>query len=143
MSPTALAALTAWSAVLGWFDLRHRRLPNPLTGAGAAVILGYAVATTRFTVAVAGGLLLGMAYLTVHVLAPAALGAGDVKLAAGLGAASAMGGAQAWVWAALAAPALTALAGVAVLAARRGDHGVPHGPSMCLATLAALIAASP
>ncbi|WP_109526860.1 MULTISPECIES: prepilin peptidase [Nocardia] len=140
MEPTALATLTAWCAVLGWFDLRHRRLPNSLTTTGAAAILGYALGTTRFTVAVTGGLLLAALYLAIHLLAPAALGAGDVKLAVGLGAASALGGAQAWVWAALGAPTLTAAAGVAVLAARRADHGVPHGPSMGLATLVALIA---
>ncbi|MEV0292442.1 prepilin peptidase [Nocardia sp. NPDC050710] len=143
MSLIAFAVLTMWCAALGWFDLHQRRLPNALTGTGAAGVFGYALFTTQFTTAALGAMLLATPYLLVHIAAPAALGAGDVKLAAGLGAASALGGAQAWVCAALAAPVLTALAGAALLAARRTDHTVPHGPAMCLATLLALVALPP
>ncbi|WP_067571842.1 prepilin peptidase [Nocardia acidivorans] len=117
MQSPALIALTLWCALLSYFDLRAHRLPNTLTLAGAAVVLGYGFATGRGAIAVFGALLLAIPYLLVHLCAPDALGAGDVKLAIGLGAATALGGAQTWVWAALAAPVLTALAGVGTLLA--------------------------
>ena len=79
-------------------------------------------------------------YLTVHLVAPAGMGAGDVKLAVGLGALTGGLGAPVWLLAALGAPVLTALLGTAVALRRRGRLAatvVPHGPSMCLASLAA------
>ncbi|MBH0774917.1 prepilin peptidase [Nocardia bovistercoris] len=143
MDLPSFTILTAWCAALCWFDLRHRRLPNALTGYGAAAVLGYALGTTRFTVAVAGGVVLAAAYLSVHLYAPAALGAGDVKLAAVLGAVAAMHGARVWTWSALLAPVVTAAVGVALLFARHTDRTVPHGPAMCLATLVALVTMPP
>ncbi|MEV0027430.1 prepilin peptidase [Nocardia sp. NPDC050793] len=141
----AFAVLTGWCAVLSLFDLRQRRLPNALTGWGAFGVFGYALFTTQFTAATAGAALLAAPYLAVHLAAPACLGAGDAKLAVGLGAAAGLGGAQAWVWAAMAAPVFTACAAVAVLVRHRIAAGararpsiVAHGPSMCLATLLAL-----
>ena len=73
-------------------------------------------------------------YLVVHLLSPAAMGAGDVKLALGLGALAGAFGADAWLWAALGAPMLTALWGL--LSRRRV---LPHGPAMCAATAAAVL----
>ncbi|WP_454196773.1 prepilin peptidase [Nocardia sp. Marseille-Q1738] len=150
MSPFAFTALAAWCAALTVADLRERRLPNRLTGFGALAVLGYALITGQFTVAALGAAFLATPYLLVHLAAPAAMGAGDVKLALGLGGAAALGGAQAWVWAALGAPALTVCIAVAALAARHlrtsdigGPAGtrctVPHGPSMCLSTLLVLV----
>ncbi|WP_330179871.1 A24 family peptidase [Nocardia sp. NBC_01503] len=117
MDSPALIALTLWCALLSYFDLRAHRLPNVLTLLGATVVLGYGFDTGRGTTAVLGALLLAVPYLLLHLCVPAALGAGDVKLAIGLGAATALGGAQTWVWAALAAPTLTALAGFGTLVA--------------------------
>ncbi|WP_330229784.1 prepilin peptidase [Nocardia sp. NBC_00508] len=150
MSPFVFTALATWSAALTVLDLRERRLPNRLTGFGALAILGYALITGQFTVATLGAVFLAGPYLLVHLAAPTALGAGDVKLALGLGGAAALGGAQAWVWAALGAPALTACIASVTLAVRRlrtpgtGGPGssrltLPHGPSMCLSTLLALM----
>ncbi|WP_433655990.1 prepilin peptidase [Nocardia sp. CA-128927] len=149
MPIVAFAALLAWCVVLSVIDFRHRRLPNLLTGWGAVAVFAYALSTSRYTAALVGAVLLAVPYLLVHLVLPAAFGAGDVKLAVGLGAAAALGGGQAWVWAALAAPLLTACAGIAVIAQHRirapnDQHdaprriAVPHGPSMCLATLCAL-----
>ncbi|MEV6276482.1 prepilin peptidase [Nocardia sp. NPDC051832] len=151
MEILAFAVLTGWCAVLSGWDLRQRRLPNALTGLLVLGVLGYALLTTQFSAAVAGALLLAGPYLLVHLVRPDALGAGDVKLAAGLGAAAGIGGAQAWVWAAVAAPALTAGLGITALCANRirrgaataGPRPVPHGPAMCAATLFALAAAPP
>ncbi len=144
MTAIAFGVLAAWCAALSVVDLRERRLPNPLTGFGAAAVLGYALATDHLIASLAGALLLAVPYLAVHLTAPAAFGAGDVKLALGLGAAAACGGGQAWSCAALAAPLLTALAGAAICLHHRirgspWNRALPHGPSMCVSTLLALL----
>ena len=128
-----------WAAALSAVDLRQRRLPNALTLTGTAVILLGALLCGRGLPAVLGAAALGGLYLAVHLADPAALGAGDVKLALALGALTGAYGTPVWVLAALGAPMLTAIAGGALLVLRRGHIGlaVPHGPSMCLASLAA------
>ncbi|MBF6147168.1 prepilin peptidase [Nocardia nova] len=186
MTTTAYLALIVWCVALSVIDIRTGRLPDVLTLPGAAVVPVLAASTGRAGAAIAGALLLAVPYLLVHLVEPAACGAGDVKLALGTGAAAAVGGPSCWVWAAIGAPLLTASAGVgalvasqvaarasraagaggepiahvrdgtAIRAAHPGDrpaaagdsnrrHGVfgasitvPHGPAMCLATVAAL-----
>ncbi|TSD94636.1 prepilin peptidase [Skermania sp. ID1734] len=133
----AAMAVAVWCVWLSVIDMRERRLPNALTIPGALAVLGYAVVTGRARQAVVGGLVLAASYLVIHLARPSALGAGDVKLALGVGALAALGGAQAWVFAALLAPCLTALVGATQLIRRR-SHVVAHGPSMCAATLLAL-----
>ena len=96
--------------------------------------LGGAAAFGRGWPALAGSVALAGLYLVVHLAAPAAMGAGDVKLALGLGALTGAFGVDVWALAALAAPLLTALVG---LARRRGGP-LPHGPAMCLASLGAV-----
>jgi leader peptidase (prepilin peptidase)/N-methyltransferase len=76
-------------------------------------------------------------YLGVHVVTPAGMGAGDVKLAIGVGALTGSFGVDVWVLAALGAPMLTAAWAVAV-AFRRRAATVPHGPSMCAAAAVAV-----
>ncbi|GGK93847.1 A24 family peptidase [Nocardia jinanensis] len=160
MTTLGFLALTAWCAVLSISDIRSRRLPNPLTLSGAAAVLGYAALTGQFLTAGRSAALLAVPYLLIHLVRPAALGAGDVKLAIGLGAAAGLGGDRAWVWSALVAPVCTAVAGAGALlghwAGRRisggrrrtadprapvpghPGPGIPHGPSMCAATLLGL-----
>ena len=134
--PSVIAALVlAWLAVLSCYDIRQRRLPNALTLPGAGVILLACGVAGRGLPALAGAVALTGVYLLVHVIAPAALGAGDVKLAIGVGGLAGYFGVEVWFLAALAAPLLTALCGsVAML---RGVRTVPHGPSMCVATAGA------
>ncbi|KAA0023696.1 prepilin peptidase [Antrihabitans cavernicola] len=136
-----MLALTIWCLSLSIVDIAERRLPNVLTVPGALAVVGYGSALGQVRAAVVGGSILAVAYLLLHVMAPHSLGAGDVKLAVGLGAAAALGGPDCWVLAALLAPIGTAAAGVIVLI-RRGDEGrragIAHGPSMCAATLVAL-----
>lgn len=117
-------------------DIRERRLPNALTLPGAAVILATAAAYGRGVEALAGAVALAGIYLLVHLLAPQAMGAGDVKLAIALGGLTGALGSAVWTLAALGAPLLTAIAGSAAVARGRGAT-VPHGPSMCAASLAA------
>lgn len=154
-------ALAAWCAALSISDIRSRRLPDSLTVPGAVAVLGYAALTGNFLAAGRGAALLTAPYLLIHLIRPAALGAGDVKLAVGLGAAAGLGGGHAWACSALVAPVLTAAAGAGTLlghgAGRRiygharyttgprapaREHPQPaiaHGPSMCAATLLGLI----
>jgi leader peptidase (prepilin peptidase) / N-methyltransferase len=139
MRACAAVAVLAWLAVLSCYDVRHRRLPNVLTLPGAGVILLVAALAGRGLPALAGAAALAAMYLLVHLAAPAAMGAGDVKLAIGLGGLAGCFGVGVWFLAALAAPLLTALWGVVVLRLFGGDGAatVPHGPSMCLATVGA------
>jgi leader peptidase (prepilin peptidase) / N-methyltransferase len=132
--------LLLWMSVLCCYDISQRRLPNRLTLPGFAVIVLGALVAGHVVAALAGGVALATAYLLVHLLSPAAMGAGDVKLALGLGALTGCFGIGGWLLAALAAPLLTVAVGVV---ARVGwsAKAVPHGPSMCLASAVTLLLA--
>ncbi len=133
---TACVGALAWLTALSIFDIRRRRLPNWLTLPGAVAVLTAAVVAGRGAPALLGALALFTVYLVVHLFAPSALGAGDVKLALGLGAFTGTFGVDVWILAAVAAPIMTAgLAAVTVVV--RAESTVPHGPSMCLASAAA------
>lgn len=133
------ASVAVWLVALSGFDIRQGRLPNLLTVPGAVAVLCGATAVGRGWPALAGAVALVVTYLVVHLIAPAALGAGDVKLAVGLGALAGAHGLDVWTLAAVGAPLLTALGGLAALAV--GYRGaLPHGPSMCAATAAAVAA---
>ncbi len=131
-----VGVVLAWLVVLSCYDIRTRRLPNALTLPGAAVILLAAGFAGRGLPALAGAAALAAVYLLVHLAAPAAMGAGDVKLAIALGGLAGCFGVGVWFLAALVAPLLTALL---ALGARAGSGAltVPHGPSMCVATAGA------
>jgi leader peptidase (prepilin peptidase)/N-methyltransferase len=132
-----VGVVLAWLVALSCCDIRARRLPNALTLPGAAVILLAAGFAGRGLPALAGAAALAAVYLLVHLASPAAMGAGDVKLAVGLGGLAGCFGVGVWFLAALVAPLLTALLGLAVRAGT-GALTVPHGPSMCLATAVAV-----
>jgi leader peptidase (prepilin peptidase) / N-methyltransferase len=126
-----------WMGALTFYDIRQRRLPNWLTLPGFAVIMLVAVSSGRGVGAALGAGVLAAVYLLAHAASPAAMGAGDVKLALGLGALTGCFGVEVWLLAAIGAPLLTAIVGVL------GGLGwsatrVPHGPSMCAASAAAL-----
>lgn len=140
MGWVGLGAAVAWLAALTVYDVRQRRLPNALTLPGAVVVLVVAALAGRGTSALLGGLALAGLYLLVHLITPAAMGAGDVKLALGVGALTGAFGSDAWVIAAVGAPLLTAVWGLLVFRPDRNRAlvTVPHGPSMCAATAAAV-----
>ncbi len=126
----------AWLVALSVYDIRKRRLPNWLTMPGAVVILATASVYGRGAPAVVGAVALFAVYAVVHLVSPAAMGAGDAKLAIGIGALTGTFGSDVWVLATLGAPLLTA--GWAVFAVLlRSGQTVPHGPSMCLAAVSA------
>ena len=131
------ATVVAWAVTLCVIDLRRRRLPNGLTLPGAVAILAGATAVGAGVPALLGGLALSGLYLLVHLTDPVGMGAGDVKLALGLGALTGAYGIPVWVLGALGAALLTAIIG-GVSALRHRSSCVPHGPSMCAASLAAI-----
>jgi leader peptidase (prepilin peptidase) / N-methyltransferase len=126
-----------WMAVLSGYDVRQRRLPNMLTLPGAVVMVVGAVVAGHGTAALAGAVALFAVYLLVHVVYPAAMGAGDVKLALGLGALTGCFGADVWFLAAIGAPMLTAVIGILAWLGWSAK-AVPHGPSMCVASAVAV-----
>ncbi|WP_166904484.1 A24 family peptidase [Mycobacterium sp. DL440] len=126
----------AWLTALSGYDIWQRRLPNWLTLPGAVLTLIVAVLSGYGVAAIVGAGGLSAPYLVVHLLAPRAMGGGDVKLAVGLGAMTGAFGVDVWLLAALCAPLLTAI--LALGAAVRGIRTVPHGPSMCAASAAAV-----
>src|SRR5689334_20921811 len=105
---TGVLAL-AWLVALSVYDIRERRLPNWLTIPGAIVILVAAAADGRGGPAILGAVTLAGLYLVVHMVTPRGMGAGDVKLAVGVGALTGAFGFNVWVLAAIAAPLLTAI----------------------------------
>jgi leader peptidase (prepilin peptidase)/N-methyltransferase len=133
-----IAAALLWMGTLTSYDIRQRRLPNWLTLPGFAAIMLFAAGADRGPAAALGAGLLAAAYLLVHAVEPAAMGAGEVKLALGLGALTGCFGGGVWLFAAVAAPVLTAVIGVLAGLGRSHTVTVPHGPSMCAASAAAL-----
>lgn len=131
-----VVAVGTWLTILSLYDLREHRLPNVLTLPGAGVILTVAVLSGRGWPALLGAVALFGLYLLIHLVAPTDLGAGDVKLALGLGALTGAFGADVWTLSAIGAPLLTALWALTALVLGR-RRPLPHGPSMCLASAAA------
>lgn len=134
--PTLLGL--AWlGAAAGAVDLLRRRLPNALTlpAIPAALVLLAPLGPAVVVRGLVGAVIATAAHAAVHVAAPRALGAGDVKLAASVGAVL---GAASWsglaVGMGLAAllTGLVAAVGLACRALRPGES-LPHGPSLLLA----------
>jgi leader peptidase (prepilin peptidase)/N-methyltransferase len=132
-----LLALTWFGVAAGAVDLAHRRLPDALTlpALPAALLLVAPLGPAALGRAAGVAVLAAAAHAAVRLVAPGAMGGGDVKLAAPLGAVL---GAVSWPAAVLAAA--VAAAATAVLAAVLRRRSVPHGPSMLLATV--LVAAA-
>ncbi|MGH3901485.1 MAG: prepilin peptidase [Pseudonocardiaceae bacterium] len=129
----------AWVGVLlGAADVVARRLPDALT------LPAYPVVTVLLAVAAAGvgsvdllvralggALLWAGGYAAVRLIAPNALGGGDVKLAGSVGALTAAASWPGLLVAVLMATVLTAA--VAGPARVLGYRDVPHGPAMLAA----------
>ncbi len=88
----------AWLIALSGFDIRQRRLPDLLTLPGAVVIVGWAAVAGHGPAAALGAVALFVVYAAVHLVAPTAMGAGDVKLAIGLGALAGRSGPTCGSW---------------------------------------------
>ncbi|HEY1841532.1 MAG TPA: A24 family peptidase [Mycobacterium sp.] len=132
-----IGAALLWMAVLSIYDVTQRRLPNRLTLPGFAVAMLVAVCSGHGEAAALGAAALTAVYLLVHLVAPRAMGGGDLKLALGLGALTGCFGVDVWLLAAIGAPLLTAVIGTLAWLGWSATT-VPHGPSMCLASAVAL-----
>ncbi len=125
----------------------HHRLPDAITLPALPAFLALLVPVGADAVlrGAVGAVLAAAAHAAWHLLAPGSLGAGDVKLAAPLGALLA---AAAWPAPAVAAVLAAALTGVAAIGAvavarargRPRPAAVAHGPSMLVATVVVLLA---
>ena len=118
-------------------DLAARRIPDALTGPATvlALVALLPLGARGVLVGALGAGLFGAAHAVVHLAAPGALGAGDVKLAPALGAPLAAAS-----WGALAVVPVLAAAGLLVLVLTRGGRSapVPFGPPLLAAAWVAL-----
>jgi leader peptidase (prepilin peptidase)/N-methyltransferase len=138
---------------LGWFgvaagavDVRHHRLPDALTlpALPLALLLLVPLGLPAVLRGVAGAAVAFVAHAAVHLVVPTAMGAGDVKLAAPLGAVLAATSWEALALGGLLAAVLSGGLAALLASARRGRRrtGLPHGPSMLLATWVVAVAAA-
>ncbi|PXY19199.1 prepilin peptidase [Prauserella muralis] len=136
-------AVTALAVPLTLADLAHRRLPDaltlpayPLAGGALAVAAACGPDGTLALRAALAAVVFAGVHALVHTVAPAALGAGDVKLSGSLGGVLGATGWPALVIAAGTAAVVTlVLAGAAaLLRVDRWRGGAPHGPGLLAAT---------
>jgi leader peptidase (prepilin peptidase) / N-methyltransferase len=120
-------------------DLKEHRLPNRITLPLVPiliVLLAIAAWGTgewdRFTRSLLAGLVLLMVYLVLHLIYPAGLGFGDVKLAASIGLVLGWLSWDAVLWGTFAAFLLSAVVSIALLVARRATikTAIAFGPFM-------------
>lgn len=139
------------AVLLAAVDLAVFRLPDVLTlpaAAGTAVLLGAAALlpghTGSWPRALLGGVALFLTYLLLHLVNPAGMGFGDVKLAPSLGLALGWYGWGALLLGTLAAFGLGAAAGLVLLALGRADRRtpLPFGPFMLAGALAGMLLAA-
>jgi leader peptidase (prepilin peptidase)/N-methyltransferase len=138
-----------WLAVAaGLVDVLRRRLPDALTLPALPITLLLLLplgpgATLR---GLAGAAVAVAAYAAVHLVAPAALGAGDVKLAAPLGAVLAAASWQALALGGLVASVVSGAAAVGLAWWRPGGRSwgaaLPHGPAMLASAWVVVTAAA-
>ena len=146
----ALAGLATFGTSIAVGDALTRRIPNRLNAAAAAStvpLLGVAaVAGHGSSAGAAAGAAAAFAvYAALWLVAPGALGAGDVKLAPYLGAVTAFLGWSCWGRALVLGMVLQGVVVVAgLLSGRLGRRShVAHGPAMCLGAVLAVLEALP
>ncbi|WP_418277926.1 prepilin peptidase [Isoptericola jiangsuensis] len=134
----ATVVLAAASVPLFVIDLRTHRLPDAITLPSTALVLlllasaGLVTGDPALWRSLLGGIVLGGAYLLLHVVNPAGLGFGDVKLAVPLGLVSAWYG---WpvLWGTVILPFfLGGIVGLVLIVARRATRrtAIAFGPFM-------------
>jgi len=158
---TRFASLPPWwlpvPVLLGWLtvlltaaDLAHRRLPDsvnligyPALGAALVVVSAWGGASLGLA-ALTGVIVFGGAHFAVHWWRPAALGAGDVKLAGWLGGVL---GVLGWSAMALVTVVASGCSLLLRLVPAWRSTGAPHGPGLLvaawLATLFPVLPATP
>ncbi|MFJ8112611.1 prepilin peptidase [Streptomyces sp. NPDC096132] len=134
--------------LLAVVDLRVQRLPDPLTlplAAAALALLGPVALLPEhagsWTAALLGALVLGAAHLVLHLINPAGLAFGDVKLALGTGAVLGWYGWPTVMLGTFAAFLLGALYGGALVVAGRAGRrtAIAFGPFMLAGAFVGLL----
>jgi leader peptidase (prepilin peptidase)/N-methyltransferase len=128
-------------------DRRYHRLPDRLTLAAAILIAtcatGAAAADQDLGLlrgALAGALILAGPLLLAHLVSPAGMGFGDVKLALSIGLAIGANGARTVLAGLLLALVLGAIAGLVALVRHRDRHrAFAFGPCLCAGAVLALL----
>lgn len=135
----ALLAVTAAGTAISIVDLREKRIPNRMLLVAAPVVAVLLAAGLllggepgRLLAVLAGAAAMFVLYFVIALIAPAAMGMGDVKLAALLGGALGAMGLTAWLGGLLAAYLVGGIVAVITLVAGRvGWRGsIPFGPWM-------------
>jgi leader peptidase (prepilin peptidase)/N-methyltransferase len=135
----AFLAVTAAGTAISIVDLREKRIPNRMLLVSApvvAVLLAGGLLLRgepeRLLAVLAGAAAMFVLYFLIALIAPAAMGMGDVKLAALLGGALGAAGLTAWLGGLLAAYLIGGIVAVITLVAGRvGWRGsIPFGPWM-------------
>ncbi|CAB4886687.1 MAG: prepilin peptidase [Actinobacteria bacterium] len=129
----------ALSSLLAVIDLASKRLPNPLTLSAypiTAALLAVAAmaegARQPIVRAVVSGAVLLLVFLVLHLISPAGMGLGDVKLAGSMGMVLGWISPAAVLWGTAAGFVIAAAVSLALLAIGRATRksDVPFGPSM-------------
>lgn len=144
--PAFLVVMAAGTAI-SIVDLREKRIPNRMllvAGPVVAVLLAGGLLLRgepgRLLAVPAGAAVLFALYFVIALVVPAAMGMGDVKLAALLGGALGAAGLTGWLVGLLAAFLIGGIVAVVALASRRvGLRGsIPFGPWMVAGALVGL-----
>ncbi|WP_030963226.1 prepilin peptidase [Streptomyces sp. NRRL S-378] len=144
----AYAGLAPLLVLLSLVDRAVHRLPDVLTlplAAAAAALLGIAAllpgSSGSWRLALLGGGALGAAYLVLHLINPAGMGLGDVKLALGLGVALGWYGWGVWASGAFLGLLYGSLYGLALLlrGSATRDQGFAFGPFMAAGALTGVL----
>lgn len=143
----AFLAVTAVGTAISIVDLREKRIPNRMLLVAAPVVAALLVAgllvrrePDRLLAVLAGAAAMFALYFVIALIVPAAMGMGDVKLAALLGGALGAAGLTAWVVGLLAAFLIGGVVAIIALATRRvGLRGsIPFGPWMVVGAVVGL-----
>lgn len=143
---TALGLAAAWALAVSAWDLASRRIPWALALSGVVPLVAAGLVTGRWAALALGAVATAGLYLLVRLVAPAAVGGGDLRLAPVCGGLAGLGGVESWLVATAGAVLLTGVVAalvVAVAAVRRSPRpaAVPHGPSMVLPAVLVLVPA--
>ena len=143
----AFLAVTAAGTAISIVDLREKRIPNRMLLVATPVVVVLLAAglllrgePERLLGVLAGAAAMFALYFLIALIAPAAMGMGDVKLAALLGGALGAAGLTGWLVGLLAAFLIGGIvAVVALIAGRVGWRGsIPFGPWMVAGTVVGL-----
>jgi leader peptidase (prepilin peptidase) / N-methyltransferase len=145
----AFCVLAAVGVPLAYIDAAHKRLPDPLTLPSypvAVVLLGIAALATpdggrHFLTGLAGLAAAWLLFVMQALIYPAGIGRGDVKLSGLLGLYLGWLGISTLIEGLVLGYLLAAVAGLALLAARRATRKsqVPFGPFLLAGALAAIL----